>query len=169
MENQPRSSDIFNQQQPVNYGSLKVLTVLTFIGCGLSYISLCYSATRWGSYEQDLAQAQEMQDKVGGGGGFLSNIFQGSIEMMQKGHEYRYILFGTGLLFATFCLVGAIQMRNLKKSGYPLYVFGELAPLIVSVILLGTSAAALMSIGFAALFAIIFVILYTTQRKYLIR
>lgn len=163
MESTQQTSDLFNEQQPVNYGMLKVLTVLTFIGCGFAYIGLCIGAARWGSYEQDLASAQDAQERLGNT--WFSKFFSGSVEMMQKAHEYRYILFGTGLLFTTMCLIGAIQMRKLKKSGFPIYLFGELGPLVVTAILLGVG----FSFYASSVFTVLFVILYATQQKLLIR
>jgi hypothetical protein len=59
-------------------------------------------------------------------------------------------------------------MRKLKKSGYLLYVIGELAPLIITAVILGFSLMGGMAILFSGIVAIVFVILYSTQRKYLV-
>ena len=74
-----------------------------------------------------------------------------------------------GLAGVTLCFVGALWMRKLKKDGYWLYVAGELAPLIASYFILGTSQyTSVWSVVFAVGIPSIFVILYTTQRKYLV-
>ena len=143
-----------------------MLTFLTFIGCGLSYIGLLLNIFRWGNYEADLAEAERLQEQMGDGA--FGKIFQGSVEIIQKSHEYRYLLLAAGLIFTTMCLIGAIQMRRLKKSGYTIYVMGELAPLLVNGVLLGFSFFTGFPIAVTALIAILFVVLYTTQRKYLI-
>ncbi len=158
-----QSSELFNEPRQVNYGMLKVLTVLTFIGCGLSYIGLLINATRWNSFEADIAKLEDMQEKMGNSG--LFSFLQGSVEVAKKSYEHRYVLFATGLVFTTMCLIGAIQMRKLKKSGYPIYMFGELAPLVVMAILIGTG----FSFYIAACLAVLFAILYTTQRQHLVR
>ena len=114
-----------------------------------------------------MAEMEEMQDKVGDNE-LATKMMEGSIEMLHKTHDYRYILLLSGILFTTLCLIGALQMRKLKKSGYTLYVVGELTPLILSAVLLGFSFLGSITIAISALFAIVFVILYSTQRKYLV-
>ncbi len=60
-------------------------------------------------------------------------------------------------------------MRKLKKDGYWIYVSGELLPIIVSLILLGTAQFnGAFSIVIALGIPLAFVILYTMQRKYLV-
>jgi hypothetical protein len=61
-----------------------------------------------------------------------------------------------------------MQMRKLKKSGYTLYVIGEIIPVILTPILLGFSLLGGISMAIGGIVAIVFVILYSTQRKYLI-
>jgi predicted membrane protein len=61
-----------------------------------------------------------------------------------------------------------MQMRKLKKSGFTLYAIGELAPLAVSAGLLGFSFFGGIMMALSAIIAILFVILYATQRKYLV-
>ncbi|HVG15589.1 MAG TPA: hypothetical protein VM935_11530 [Chitinophagaceae bacterium] len=163
-----QNTDLFDQQTKELPGMLNVLTILTFIGCGLSYLSLLYGFYTSSNYEQEVAKLEEMQDKMGGDNEMAAEMMQGSLQMMEKAHEYRYILLLSGLLFTTLCLVGAMQMRKLKKSGYVLYTIGELAPLIITAALLGFSLMGGMTLAVSGIFALVFVILYTTQRKYLI-
>ena len=98
-----------------------------------------------------------------------TKMMDGSIEMVQKAYDYRYILLISALLFTTLCLIGAMQMRKLKKSGYLLYFIGEIAPVILSLVLIGFGSfmAKIMTI-LSIIVALVFVILYTTQRKYLV-
>ena len=167
MEHTPRATDLFqNEQQPPQYGMLKTLTVLTFIGCALAYMGLCYTVATWGDYEKQLAEAQEMEEKMRDSA--LGSLMGGSVEMIKKSHEHRYVLAATNLIFTTMCLIGAMRMHKLKKNGYPIYVVGELAPLVVSGALLGFGLFGGIAMAVSAVFALLFVILYTTQRKYLI-
>jgi hypothetical protein len=65
------------------------------------------------------------------------------------------------------CVFGAIQMRQLKKQGYFLYLIGELLPLVAVFLFMGIGALK----GFGAITLVIplvFIILYTMQRKHLI-
>ncbi len=146
---------------------LNVLTILTFIGCGLAYISTIISFFSAANYEKQMADMEDMQDKLGDSE-LASRMMEGSVEMLQKTYDYRYIILLSGLLFTTLCLVGALQMRKLKKSGYTLYVIGELAPIIVTAALIGFSLTGGIMILLSSIFAVLFVILYTTQRKYLV-
>jgi hypothetical protein len=163
-----QKADLFDQQTKELPGMLNVLTILTFIGCGLSYLSLLYSFFTSSNYEEQVAKMEEMQDKMGSDNEMASKMMEGTVQMMERAHEYRYILLLSGLLFTTLCLVGAMQMRKLKKSGYILYIIGEIVPLLLYAVLMGISFTSGMTLAVTGLFAIIFVILYTTQRKYLI-
>jgi hypothetical protein len=167
MESTNPSPDLFNEPRAQQTNTLKTLTILTFIGCGLSYISLLFNIATWSNYEKQLADAQDAQEKFSDNE-MASRMMEGSVEMLQKSHQYRYILLASGLIFTTMCLVGALQMRKLKKSGYPIYVVGEIAPLLVTGILIGFNFFGSIILGLSGLFALIFVILYTRQRKHLI-
>lgn len=146
-------------------GMLNVLTILTFIGCGISYILTLYGFFTAGKGMEDLEDAV---DKAGDNE-TLRKLAEGSIEMAEKSAENKYILLLSGLLFTTLCLIGALQMRKLKKSGYTLYVVGELAPLVVSAAIFGFGSL-MGNVGLivGGFIAILFVVLYTTQRKYLV-
>ncbi len=168
METTNQTNDLFDQQQSKTLpGMLNVLTILTFIGCAISYIAAIMGFFSAANYEKQLADMEEMQDQMGDNE-LASRMMEGSAEMLQKTYDYRYILLLSGILFTTLCLVGALQMRRLKKSGYTLYVIGELAPIILTAALIGFSLTGGIMILFSAVFAILFVILYTTQRKYLV-
>jgi hypothetical protein len=163
-----QNTDLFDQQPKGLPGMLNVLTILTFIGCGLAYISGIYSFYTSSNYEKEVAKMEEMQDKMGDNNEMAAKMLEGSMAMMQKAYEYRYILILSTLLFTTLCLLGALQMRKLKKSGFILYSIGEIAPVILSAVLMGFSFVGGIGTAIAAVFAILFVILYATQRKYLV-
>lgn len=168
MESTYQTTDLFDQQQPKGLpGMLNVLTILTFIGCGIAYISSIISFFSAANYEKSMAEMEEMQDKMGDNE-LANSMMQGSVEMMQKTYDYRYIILLSSLLFTTLCLIGALQMRKLKKSGYTLYVIGEIAPIVIMGALIGFSLVGGITILMSLVFAVVFVILYTTQRKYLV-
>lgn len=60
------------------------------------------------------------------------------------------------------------MMRKLKKEGFFVYVAGRLLPLIVGAFLLGKIAFEGGSAIGGIVFALVMIILYTTQRKQLI-
>ena len=162
-----QGNDLFDQQVKGLPGMLNVLTILTFIGCGIAYLSAIYTFVTANNYEKQMAEYQDLQDQMGDEG-VGAQMMQGSMEMLQKTHEYRYIIVISTILFTTLCLIGAMQMRKLKKSGFMLYTIGELAPLVITAALIGFSLTGGIAILFSAIFAIIFVVLYATQRKYLV-
>lgn len=162
MENSYQTNDVLDQHRPKELpGMLNTLTILTFIGCGLGYIGsvLGYVFTN---------NASDKVDKM-----VQAGTSQAQIDTFLKTAENRNLLLISGLIFTTLCLIGALQMRKWKKSGYYLYVIGEIAPLVLSFGLLGTLsgggsgpfAAIGMVIGLAI--PIVFVILYSTQLKHL--
>jgi high-affinity nickel permease len=159
-----QNTHLFEEQPTPLSGTLKVLTVLTFIGCGLAYLGTLYNLYKAGSYETDRAKLESQLDQVGEDG-FAGEMLKSSLDMMDKSYEYKYILFVSGLVFTTFCLIGAIKMRKQKKSGLPLYIIGELAPVVLTAVLIGFSSI-FMIVG--AVIALIFVFLYVSQRKNLI-
>lgn len=167
MENSNQTNDVFVQQRPKELpGMLNVLTILTFIGCAIGYIFSCWGFINNTEPEKQIEKIRETQEKMGEGG-FGSKMMEGSIEMIQKSYDNRYLLLITSLIFTTLCLIGAIRMRKLRKSGYYFYVVGELAPLVVMAGLFGSSFFAAINLLFGALIAVVFVILYSTQLKYL--
>lgn len=167
METINQNTDLFPEQRKELPGMLNVLTILTFIGCGLSYLGALWGFYQSTNYERERAAMEELRDSAGDSG-FAARMVEDSLEILQKSYENRYILLVSGLLFTTLCLIGAIQMRKLKKSGYVLYLIGEITPVIITGALIGFSLVGGLSTIFSAIFAVLFVILYSTQRKHLV-
>lgn len=141
---------------------INVLTILTFIGCGFGILGGFWSFIKAkANYDSlssvNLDQVPDFVKKLSGGD---------IVEAARKAYELRVPILLLGLLGCGLCLAGAIQMRKLKKSGFTLYTIGEVLPIIVSVVLMGSSASGLGAIiGYCI--AILFVVLYATQLKYL--
>jgi hypothetical protein len=161
------NNDLFDTRPKGLPGMLNTLTILTFIGCGISYLSAIYSFFTSGNIEKQMAELQEAQDKMGDSE-LGTKIMESSMEMVQKTYDYRFVLLLSGILFTTLCLIGAMQMRKLKKSGFPLYVIGEIAPVILTVALIGFNLLGGITLIVSGIVAVVFVILYATQRKYLV-
>ena len=161
------SPDLFDGEPKKLPGMLNTLTILTFIGCALAYIGAIWSFIDSSNIEKKRAELESAQDSIGDNE-MANKMMAGSMEIMEKSYDNRYILLISGLLFTTLCLIGAMQMRKLKKSGYPLYVIGELVPVVITALLVGFSLLGGFMIALTAVIAIIFVILYTSQRKHLV-
>lgn len=74
------------------------------------------------------------------------------------------------ILGAGLCLLGAVMMRKLKKDGYWLYIAGQVLPWIGNFLILGAGYFSGQMVGtiFMLLVALLFIVLYTTQRKNLV-
>lgn len=167
METANQSSDLFEERPKGLPGMLNVLTILTFIGCGIAYLGGIYGFISSSDYEKQLAEMEKLRDQSGENS-FAYKILEGSIDIAQKSYEYRYVMLASTLVFTTLCLIGALQMRKLKKSGFTIYTIGELAPLILTSILIGFTFFGSITIFLSAIIAVLFVVLYATQRKHLI-
>jgi membrane-associated phospholipid phosphatase len=96
-------------------------------------------------------------------------------EEMQKGRAALELatqnmipLMAIGLAGIVLCFIGALWMRKFKKDGYWMYVAGELAPVLGSFLIMGTAQfSGVMSVVAGIGIPVIFVILYTMQRKHL--
>jgi tryptophan-rich sensory protein len=89
--------------------------------------------------------------------------------MTKKAYDNRLMILVFGLIGVALCFYGAMQMRNLKKQGYLFYVIGELLPLVSFAVFIGFgNLLGAISMVLTSLFAIVFIILYTTQRKELV-
>jgi hypothetical protein len=165
MENYSQSKDLLEPPRSKTLpGMLNVLTILTFIGCGLGFLGSC-----WGfiSASADrVAKAQEQLDKLGDRGGFGKKFMEDSINIAQISYDHKTLILIVNLVCLAMCLVGAIQMRKLKRTGFFIYTIGELAPVFLLAGLL--SSMSNINLVFSAIFAFLFVILYATQLKHLV-
>ena len=152
--------------KPTLGSGLNVLTILTFIGSGISIIfSLASPAI--------LKFSKSFMDKAATSGQELTSK---QLEDMDKGRQAIELAQANmipsiivGVLGAILCIVAAVMMRKLKKDGYWIYIAGELLPLITTFILMGTKQfTGITSIIFAVGIPVLFIILYTLQKKNLV-
>ena len=146
---------------------LNVLTILTFIGCAVfGLITLLMPMIKkWllGFMDKALSSGQELSTKE------LAKIEEGraAIELAQQN---MIPLISIGMIGILLCFIGALWMRKLKKDGYWMYVAGEIAPIIAGVFIMGTGQyTSIWSVIFGVGVQLLFVILYTMQRKYLVK
>ena len=144
---------------------LNVLTILTFVGCGLGIVFSLYGfATAPANYQKMV----QMQDKMDEMPGFVKNMMgKDPVGTSLKLLDNRTPLLLLSLVGCGLCLYGALQMRKLKKGGFPIYILGDIVPLIGSVIFIGTSTLGGFSGMFGIAIVIIFILLYASQLKYM--
>ncbi len=123
---------------------LNVLTILTYIGCGLGLLLILLGFL---------------------GVGLLSSLTPKSAEgaeITSTVSKYATISLVLSLVGIALCFFGAMKMRNLLKVGFYIYVAGQLVPMIF------TFATAGVSFGvMAVIVPLVFIVLYATQLKYL--
>jgi len=160
--NRPADSGSFLEEPKKMTDMINVLTILTFIGCGLGIIGSFWTFAKAKTTYETLSSANldQMPD-------FVKKLSGGDIlESARRSYELRVPILLLTLIACGLCLAGAIQMRKLRKSGFTIYTIGELLPIIFTVVLMGSSATGLGAI-FGYCIAILFVVLYATQLKYL--
>lgn len=168
--NSETSTNDYLQDQPVSTpklpATLNVLTILTFIGCAWELYSTVSNFMKGKKAIEEIDKAREqMADAPAWAQKMAGPEMR---EIVVKGYENRIPLFIIGLVAIALCLYGAIEMRKLKKQGYYMWLIGEILPWIAAFIFIG----AVFFKTFIALFLIfpvIFIILYTVQKKNLVK
>ena len=162
------ANDSLNEfDKPKLPSSLNVLTILTIIGSVLGLISSCYSFfTSKQSYEKmkELMDSGKLDEAPKWAKGMMTPEM---LEMTKKVYENKVPILVLSLVALALCLYGALEMRKLKKQGYMYWLIGEILPFATTVIFMGVAAFS----GFGLLMAlipIVFIILYTVNRKYLV-
>jgi len=144
---------------------LNVLTILTFIGCAFELFSDVRNFTN-GS--ENLAKLEDAQSRLENMPSFARKLAgPEALEIARKGVENRVPILIIALVSIGLCLFGAIEMRRRKKQGYALWLVGELLPVISAFLFIGSLFFQSLFVWFL-IFPVVFIILYTSQRKYLI-
>jgi len=146
---------------------LNVLTILTFIGCGIfglfTLLSPVINKFFLGMIDKAASSGQDLSAKQ------LAEMEKGRAAL-ELANQNVIPLMAIGMIGIILCFVGALWMRKFKKDGYWMYVAGELAPILGTVLIMGTAQfTSIWSILFGIGIPCLFVILYTMQRKYLVK
>jgi hypothetical protein len=158
-------SNFASENKPGIPSTLNVLTILTFIG---SAFELFNSVKNFFYGTEALQQLEDSQEKLATAPAWARKLAGPEvIELARKSLENRVPILILELVAITLCVYGAIEMRKLKKQGYILWLVGELLPIISILIFAGALIFQTVAAIFF-IFPLIFIILYTTQRKNLI-
>lgn len=165
--NQDTAKDLLQYEdgKPKLPSGLNVLTILTFIGCSIFGLLTLFTPAINSFFSKALEKA------ASSGKEFSAK----ELESMEKGKAALELakqnmipLMIVGIVCIALCFVGALWMRKFKKDGYWLYVAGELAPIVAGFFIMGsTQYQGVWSIVIGIGIPVVFVILYTMQRKYL--
>lgn len=155
-----------DESKPAIPSMLNVLTILTFIGSGIAAIYLLF-------LPKIMSFFKGIMDKAVSSGQELSAKQMDDIEKGRKATDLAIANMApiviTGIIATALCIAGAVMMRKLKKDGFWIYLGGELLPLIAGFVLMGTQQyTGVMSIVLGVGLPVAFIILYASQRKYLV-
>lgn len=158
-------TNFMDEGKPKLPGFLNVLTILTFIWCAYELFT---SIKNFLGGDEALKKMQEAQTQMEGAPAWVKK-FAGPemMEIMQRSLDNRIPLLVISLISVALCVFGAIEMRKLKKQGYTLWLIGEILPFVGAAIFIGGVFFGSI-IAVFMVFPIIFIILYTTQRKHLV-
>jgi hypothetical protein len=158
------AQDTFLEEPKKLPDMLNVLTILTFIGSGLFTISSIWSCLKAQDSYDKIVAAQANLDSMPD---FAKKMMGPEMmEMARKSLENRVPILILALLSYALCIYGAIQMRQLKKTGFTIYVVGEVLPIVAVAIFIGSGIFGVFAIIGYVIYAI-FIILYASQLKYL--
>ncbi|KAA5533250.1 hypothetical protein F0919_11935 [Taibaiella lutea] len=140
---------------------LNVLTILTFIGSGVGLITYIYN------YVTVCGSITKMTDAMSkfGEDSTMGKMMKDSIEIAYKSCDLKMPLLIMNLACVILCVVGAILMRKLSKSGFYVYLIGELVGPVGVMIMVGMSFGIMAIVGI--LIPVVFLILYGTQLKHM--
>lgn len=157
------------EQMPLPTG-LNVLTILTIIGCVIalvfSVIGFVSAKSSYDKKEQVIEQMKSAETPK-----FLKSMMGDPANFEQtviKSYENRIPILLLSLVAVALCFVGAMQMRKRKKQGYLLYVIGELIPFVTMAFFIGFFALSGFTFIFSLVIAVVFILLYTMQKKHLV-
>lgn len=166
--NQDNTADVLSQddhEKPKIPTGLNVLTIFTFIGC---VWELYNNVKNFSGGRKALEEFEKAQDKLAEAPAWARKFAGPEVhEMMVKALENRIPLFIIGMVGTVLCFYGALQMRKLKKEGYILWLVGEVLPYIGTAIFLPVFFNTIFI--YFAIIPLLFIILYTMQRKHLIK
>lgn len=144
---------------------LNVLTILTFIGCAWE---LYNNVSNFTGGRKALEEFEKNQEKLAEAPAWARKFAGPEVhEMMIQALDNRMPIFIIGLVGTLLCFYGALQMRKLKKEGYILWMVGEILPFIGTAIFLPIFYKTFLV--YFAIIPVIFIILYTIQRKHLVK
>lgn len=149
---------------------LNVLTILTFIGCGLQLLGTVFSfvMAEKNYNEKDKVMAQVNSGEMPGWAKSMMPDPTKYEEMVTKAFENKIPILILGLIAIALCFYGALQMRKLKKQGFPIYTAGQILPFISSALFMGTMAMSGVGFMVGVGITVLFILLYFIQRKYLV-
>lgn len=155
-------------QPPQRPTFLTVLCVLSFIGGALGIYNGISTMTMGPEALENIeAEMARVTAELGDQSAMVTSMMEGTLEITRKTLENAMPLGLSALILSALGLFGVWQMWNLKKQGFTIYTLATIIGLIAPLFFLGFSTMAIMSLGFGALFSVVFIILYALNLKHM--
>jgi hypothetical protein len=154
--------------KPTLPSGINVLTILTIIGCAVFFLFTIYGYVNAKKGIEQMENTINSKDYDSMPAMVKKMVNADTLALAQKQYDNRVPINLIGVISLVLCLVGALQMRKLKMQGYYLYLIGELLPLLATVIFVGVGALTGFTGIITIVFMLLFILLYTLQRKYLV-
>jgi hypothetical protein len=167
MANTSTAGEVLSGYEPKKMSDfLNVITILTFIGSGLAIVfSVLGFVNAQANYDKMLATRDQLDKAPSFMKAFIGPDPVGAA---QKNLDNKLPIFLIGMVSAILCIYGAVMMRKLKKTGFSIYLIGEIVLPFLSIFLfLGISLMGSLTIGIAIFFPLLFIIMYASQLKYM--
>lgn len=160
-------SDEIENLPPQRSVFLKVLCILTFIFSSYTILTQAYI---YFQAEETSKKMEEAKNKITNEktkspeeSSFLKKVMGGMSELSTP-ENLRKLAVGN-LISSALCLLGAILMWRLKRTGFYLYVLGTIVGIIAPFYLFGNNFLTVISSGFASFVGLIFIIFYAMNLK----
>ncbi len=142
---------------------LNVLTILTFIGSGLTILGAIYNIL---SVEQQ-KETIEMLRNQSAGAQVVSQFFSSDmIKILEVSLENNLLLNGSSIFVGLACLASAFLMRKYKKSGFYLYIAASIVSILIPISVFGLGLMGALML-FGHLFTVAFMVMYGVNYRYL--
>jgi len=148
--------------------TINVLSILTFIGCGLFLISAAWQYYASFQFSDQMVLMQEQLYKIEETGNDTAyNLTLQALENSKLKYENNHLLLATSIIGIGLCLWGALSMRKMKLNGYYLWLVGEITPILINIAIVGFNMVGAIEFVLSIITAGIFIVLYSLQVKHL--
>ncbi len=138
MENNFITENQTLNEAPVRSQFLKTLCILSFIMCGISFLSGI-----WGIYQSQPEVMQKNIEQVRTINPDMADQMENQILEMQS-NPFSSVAPYLGLIYTVLSFLGVIMMWNLTKKGFYIYAIAEILP-YTSFIFMGKNSLSMMS------------------------
>lgn len=162
--NQPTNAENWLEEPKLPSG-INVLTILTFIGSGLGLIG---SVIGYFTAPANYQRAVDTQDKMDQVPSFFKGMMgPHPVETAKLALDNRLPLMLLNVVGTVLCLYAAMQMRKRKKTGFSLYIIGDVIPFIGIALFMNSDSFTGVGFYIGVLITILFIILYAAQLKHM--